>query len=82
MLNLKPIIDDIANQADAFLDGITARSDARTAISEQLTIRYRALSGIERSKVIDGVLAILDDEGLFKLGTNDTLSDEEDGAES
>ena len=74
-MSLKPIIDDIANQADSFLDGVTARSDARAAISEQLTIRYRTLSGIDRSKIIDGVLAILDEEGFFNFGAGGESDD-------
>ena len=74
-MSLKPIIDDIANQADGFLDGVTTRSEARAAISEQLTIKYRTLSGIERSKVIDGVLAILDDEDFFELGAGSEADD-------
>ncbi len=75
-MSLKPVIDDIANQADSFLDGVTTRSDARAAISEQLTIKYRTLSGIERSKVIDGVFAILDAEGFFTFGVGADRSDD------
>jgi len=66
-MSLKPIIDDIADQADDFLDGVMIRSDARAAISEQLSIKYPRLNGSERAKVIDGVLLVLDGEGFFDL---------------
>ena len=66
-MSMKPIIDDIADQADDFLDGVMIRSDARAAISEQLSIKYPRLNGSERAKVIDGVLLVLDGEGFFDL---------------
>ena len=74
-MSLKPIIDDIANQADDFLEGVTTRADARVAIAEQLTIEYPALSGINRSKVIDGVLTVLDGEEFFAFGSSPENSD-------
>jgi len=77
-MSLKPIIDDIADQADDFLEGVTTRADARAAISEQLTIEYPTLSGTERAKVIDGVLTLLDREGFFAFGSisdNSNLAD-------
>lgn len=69
-MNLSAIINDIADQADDFLDGVTTRADAKAAISEQLTIKYPKLAGPERTKVIDGVLAVLNEEGFFELGSS------------
>jgi hypothetical protein len=74
-MSLKPIIDDIADQADDFLDGVTTRSDARAVISEQLTIQYPRLSGAERGKVVDGVLAVLDSEEFFGSGVGSAVED-------
>ena len=69
-MSLKPVIDDIADQADDFLDGVTTRADARAAISEQITIMYPTLTGSERAKVIEGVILVLEDEGFFDLGSS------------
>ena len=80
-MSLKPIIEDIADQADDFLDGVTTRSDARAAISEQITIKYRTLSGIDRAKVIDGVMTILDAEGFFDYGAINADSDQDNDSE-
>lgn len=74
-MSLKPIIDDIADQADDFLDGVMTRSDARAAIAEQLSITYPRLSGMERGKIIDGVLAVLDSEEFFGSGVGSAIED-------
>lgn len=79
-MTLSDIINDIADQADDFLEGVSKRPEARAAISEQLTIKYPKLTGLERTKVTDGVLAILDEEGFFELGSSSDSS--EDDAES
>jgi hypothetical protein len=62
---MKSIINDIADQADDFLEDVTDRAQARAAISEQITIKYPGLPGTERGKVIEGVLAVLDEEGFL-----------------
>lgn len=81
-MNLSSIIDDIADQADDFLEGVTKRDEARAAISEQLTIKYPKLNGLERTKVTEGVLAILNDEGFFELGSSsDSDGDRDEGEE-
>ena len=66
-MSLKPIIADIADQADDFLEGVTTHADARAAVSKQLTIKYPRLPGLERGKVIAEVLSILDREGFFEF---------------
>src|SRR6266498_421678 len=60
-MSLKPVIADIADQADDFLEGVTTHSDARAAISEQLTIKYPALSGSVSA------LCVLCDTGLGRF---------------
>lgn len=60
-------MDAIADEADDILDGVKNHNEARAAISEQITIKYSTLSGPERTKVIDGVLAILAEEGFFNF---------------
>ncbi|MFT3870911.1 MAG: hypothetical protein QM715_20855 [Nibricoccus sp.] len=81
-MTLSDIINDIADQADDFLDGVTKRTDARAAISEQLTIKYPKLAGPERTKVTDGVLALLDEEGFFELGSGSGSDSDNEGGDS
>ena len=80
-MTLGAIINDIADQADDFLDGVTKRDEARAAISEQLTIKYPKLEGSDRAKVVDGVLAILNEEGFFELGSSSAGDDEVEAEE-
>lgn len=75
-MTLSGIINDIADQADDFLDGVTKRNEARAAISEQITIKYSTLSGPERTKVIEGVLSVLAEEGFFELGSSSESEEE------
>jgi hypothetical protein len=77
-MSLKPIIDNIANQADELLEGVTTRADARAAIAKQLTIRYPRLLGSEWGKVIDGVLSILNDESFFASASGSEKNDLDD----
>ena len=64
-MNLTALIDEIAAQADDFLDGFTGRADARAGIQELLTARHNTLTETERKHVTDGVMSILEDEGFF-----------------
>lgn len=67
-MNLRPIIDEIASQADDFLDGVTSREQARAGIAELLTMDYAGLSADERKLVSDHVMAVLEDESFFNGG--------------
>lgn len=78
-MELKTIINEIADQADDFLDGVTKRDEARAAISEQITLLHPALGGTDRAKVVQGVLDLLDREGFFDLRSD---SDNEDDADA
>ena len=64
-MNLSALIDEIAAQADDFLDGFTGRADARAGIQELLTAQHNSLTTDERKHVTDGVMTILEDEGFF-----------------
>jgi hypothetical protein len=75
-MTLSAIIDAIADEADDILDGVKNHNEARAAISEQITIKYSTLSGPERTKVIDGVLSVLAEEGFFELGSSSESEDE------
>ncbi|CAM3118137.1 hypothetical protein [Rariglobus hedericola] len=67
-MNLRPIIDEIASQADDFLDGVTSREQARAGIAELLTMDYSGLVAADRKIVSDAVMATLEDESFFNGG--------------
>lgn len=77
--DLRPIIDEIADQADDFLAEARDRAQARAGISELLTMDYAMLTPDERAAVIAGVMQVLEAEDFF--GTEfvgDPFSDEDD----
>jgi hypothetical protein len=63
--NLRPIIDEIASQADDFLAGVSDRAQAKAGISELLTMDYSYLAGPDRTMVTKGVMALLEEEDFF-----------------
>ena len=65
-MSLHAIIDEIADQADDFLGGTTARNEARAGISELLNADYPQLTPAEKTEVTTGVMAILEEEGFFE----------------
>lgn len=67
-MNLRPIIDEIASQADDFLAGVTDRKEARAGIDELITMDYPRLSTADRKVVGDSVMAVLEDESFFNGG--------------
>lgn len=75
---LKAIINEIADQADDLLEGVSKRDEARAAVAELLTIKHPSLSGLDRTKVIDGVMAILEEEGFFEQRAGDSDDDSSD----
>ncbi len=81
-MNLNELIDQIAAQADDFLDGFTGRADARAGIQELLTAQHNSLTAEERKHVTDGVMSILEDEGFFDAtpgGADENDADSADG---
>lgn len=67
-MNLRPIIDEIASQADDFLHGVTNREQARAGIAELITMDYAQLNPADRKLVSDHVMAELEDENFFDGG--------------
>jgi hypothetical protein len=64
-MKLRPFIDEVASQADDILAGITNRAEARSSIAEFISMDYPKLPPGDRKTVVDGVMAILEDEGFF-----------------
>jgi hypothetical protein len=63
--DLRPIIDEIADQADDFLAGARDRAQARAGISELITMDYSDLTPPDRAAVIAGVMKVLEAEDFF-----------------
>ncbi len=81
--DLRPIISEIADQADDFLAGARDRAQARAGISELITMDYPELTPPDRTAVINGVMKALEEEDFF--GTEfvgDPFSDEDADDES
>jgi hypothetical protein len=81
-MNLQGIIDSIADQADELLADASNRKEARTSIGEVLNSRYPRLGGIERQKVTDEVMSILEEEDFFEGSAGDDEFADSDAEES
>ncbi|MFA5264619.1 MAG: hypothetical protein WC378_12425 [Opitutaceae bacterium] len=78
-MNLQPIIDELAGQADELLAHVADRKEAKLTLSETLVTRYPKLNGVDRQKVVTSVMDILDEEEFFvSSGTRDSWSEGED----
>lgn len=65
-MNLQFLISQIADQADDFLEGATSVEQARAGVSEMVTMHGPKLNPAERTAVVDGVMALLKQEGFFE----------------
>lgn len=81
-VNLRPIIDEIADKADDFLAGARDRAQARAGISELLTMDYPDLSPSDRTLVTNGVMTVLEEEDFFgPQFVGDPFSEDQDEEE-
>ena len=65
-MDLSSIIDEIASQADDFLASAANRREARAGIDELVNTDYPRLSPGDHKKVVEGVMAILEQEGFLE----------------
>lgn len=80
--DLRPIIDEIADQADDFLADALDRAQAKAGIAELLTMDYPSLDANERAAVIAGVMKVLEEEDFFGIEfVGDPFKDNEDREE-
>ena len=79
--DLRPIIDEIARQADDFLAGSTDRVHARAGIAELLTMDYPDLAAADRQTVSAAVMAILEAEDFFGTEFVGNPFEESDGTD-
>ena len=79
--DLRTIIDDVASHADEFLEGAKDKAQGRAGVSEYLTIEYPQLLPDDRKTVVNGVMAVLEEEDFFGTefvgGSFDDDEDEE-----
>ena len=80
-MDLRPIISEIASQADDFLEGVTDRAQARAGIAEFITMEYPQLPALDRKTVSDAVMAVLEDESFFNGGYAGHSFDDESESE-
>ena len=65
-MNTTAIANEICDQADEFLAGVTKRDEARAGISEYLTMHHAALSPADKKAITDETMRILENEGFFE----------------
>ena len=76
--DLRPIIAEIADQADDFLADAKDRAQAKAGIAELLTMDYAHLNPIDRATVVAGVMSVLEEEDFFGAEyVGDPFSDDE-----
>ena len=64
-MDLDAFINEVADQSDDILSGISVRKDARTALSEHIQANHAELPPDDRLIVVRGVMEILDKEDFF-----------------
>jgi hypothetical protein len=82
-MDTKTIANEICDQADDFLAGVTKRDEARAGIAEYLTMHHAALPPAEKKAVVDQTMRILEHEGFFEAdaGAADDAADFTDAPE-
>ena len=80
-MNLRPLIDEIASQAEDFLKGITDRAKARAELAEFIALDYAGLNPADRKIVADAVMVFLEEENFFEGGFAGHSFDDEHLAE-
>lgn len=83
-MDLRALVNEIADNADDFLAGVTKRDEARAGIAEWLTMNHPKLPPTDKKAVIDQALRLLDNEGFFDAeagGSGEEAGDYSDATE-
>lgn len=64
-MDLKSIANEICDQADDFLAGVSRRDEAKAGIAEYLTLHHAKLPPADKKAVIESTMRILENEGFF-----------------
>lgn len=73
IMDLRSVIDEVANDADECFADCESTSDCRDAIKQLVSERYPALSIADRRAVVNGVIAILQEEDFFVSDARELL---------
>lgn len=65
-MELREIVNEICDDADGFLAGVTRQAEARAGIEEWLTIHHARLAPADRKAAADQAMRILESEGFFQ----------------
>ena len=65
-MDLKSIVNEVCDQADDFLAGVSRRDEAKAGIAELLTMHHMSLPPAYKKAVIDQVMRILEEEDFFQ----------------
>ncbi len=80
-MDLKKILNSIADQADNTLRAVSTRKDAQTVLTETLESSYADLDSDERLIVVARVMEILEKEDFFAADPTESDSVWNDGAD-
>ena len=69
-MDLKAIINAVADEADDFLAGVSSKSEARTTVLTYLSDNYPDLSPGDAARVTSGLLTLLENEGFFDISAS------------
>lgn len=81
-MDLKAIINAVADEADDLLAGVPKKADARVIILDYLADNHPDLSPGDSARVTSGVLALLDQEGFFEISAGSDAWGEDGGGEA
>ena len=65
-MDIQSIVNELCDQADDFLAGVSRRDEAKAGIAEMLTIHHVKLPPADKKTVIEQVMRVLDNEGFFQ----------------
>ena len=71
-MDTRAIANQLCDEADDMLAGLSKRTDARAAVAETVNIRHGKLPPADKKAIIDQVIAILDREGFFDGSAGDS----------
>ncbi len=74
--NVHAVINAAADEADTLLDGVVKPADARPILKDWLADNHPDLSQSDRDAVITEVIALLDEEDFFTVGSGAIDDDE------
>ena len=73
-MDLDAIINEVADEADDVLSGISVRKDARITLEEHIQANHAELPPDDRLIVVRGIMKILDNEDFFSADLTKTDS--------